>query len=264
MLKRKNIAVFLYFTLSVIWPAAAQQLPFAQRGEAPVQKVEQIAEAKEGAYVDEMRQRAYYAYPVGKTFWYQPGRERRVRFYGHVERSAYSSKLYLVDELILSSTITFKVLEQFELPRTNVSPVAARFYRIKFDDGKTAFVPENDFGEYQHGKPIASQSRVFTTDASVAIDLEHDHVFIVDPKPFLAANAIVKEHQAIADEAGRVALARTRGVKVGMSKAEVKQSSWGEPSRVNRITNGSGVFEQWVYSNGSLYFMDGVLTTIQD
>lgn len=257
MSHRRSIAICLYSILAIGLPAGAQHSPLVQRAEAAAPIEDQVMGAKENAYVDEMRQRAYYAFPVGKTFWYQPGRERRVKFYGHVERSAYSSKLYLVDELILGSTISLKVLEQFELPPTRVSPAVARFYRVKFDDGKTAFVPENDFGEYRPGKPIASQSRVFTADASLATHTEQDHVFIVDPKSYLAADAEFREHRAIAD-------ARTRGVKIGMSKAEVRQSSWGEPSRVQRMTSASGTLEQWVYSNGVLYFMDGVLTTIQD
>lgn len=56
-----------------------------------------------------------------------------------------------------------------------------------------------------------------------------------------------------------------RGVTIGMTQAEVLESSWGKPSNVNRTIRASGVTEQWVYPGGSyLYFTDGKLDTIQN
>lgn len=53
--------------------------------------------------------------------------------------------------------------------------------------------------------------------------------------------------------------------KIGMSKNEVKNSSWGSPQKVNTTTNKYGTSEQWVYGNGKyLYFNDGILTSIQE
>lgn len=57
---------------------------------------------------------------------------------------------------------------------------------------------------------------------------------------------------------------RKKGVKIGMSQDEVRQSSWGRPNSVNRTSTSRGTHEQWVYGGGYLYFEDGILTTVQN
>jgi hypothetical protein len=57
---------------------------------------------------------------------------------------------------------------------------------------------------------------------------------------------------------------RKEGVVLGMTKDEVRASSWGRPRDINRTTNRFGTTEQWVYDGGYLYFTDGVLTSIQN
>lgn len=53
--------------------------------------------------------------------------------------------------------------------------------------------------------------------------------------------------------------------KIGMSKEEVINTSWGKPDHINKTTNSYGTNEQWVYSgNKYLYFQDGILETIQE
>lgn len=53
--------------------------------------------------------------------------------------------------------------------------------------------------------------------------------------------------------------------RLGMSaKSVAEKSRWGVPDTVNRTRNARGSYEQWVYSNGYLYFTNGVLTSIQD
>lgn len=56
--------------------------------------------------------------------------------------------------------------------------------------------------------------------------------------------------------------------RIGMTKSEVEQSSWGKPSEINRTTTQYGVREQWVYRGTSktkyIYFEDGIVTAIQD
>lgn len=55
------------------------------------------------------------------------------------------------------------------------------------------------------------------------------------------------------------------GVRLGMTPAEVKKSSWGAPHSVHRTVNAYGVSEQWVFSSGNyLYFENGKLTSIQN
>lgn len=70
----------------------------------------------------------------------------------------------------------------------------------------------------------------------------------------------------IADlEAKRVKVAKkSKGVSIGMSKEDVKSSSWGKPRHINRTVNAYGVSEQWVYDGGYLYFDSEILTAIQN
>lgn len=55
---------------------------------------------------------------------------------------------------------------------------------------------------------------------------------------------------------------------IGMTAAQVRASTWGEPSDINRTTTRYGVSEQWVYRSGSetkyIYFDNGVVTAIQE
>ncbi|WP_018887772.1 zinc-ribbon domain-containing protein [Paenibacillus massiliensis] len=59
-----------------------------------------------------------------------------------------------------------------------------------------------------------------------------------------------------------------RNPAIGMTASEVRESSWGEPSDINRTTTSFGVSEQWVYSNYSgyrfIYLDDGIVTSIQE
>lgn len=51
---------------------------------------------------------------------------------------------------------------------------------------------------------------------------------------------------------------------IGMTKAEVLKSTWGEPEKKNITETLYGTTEQWVYSNNRyIYFTDGIVTAIQ-
>lgn len=55
---------------------------------------------------------------------------------------------------------------------------------------------------------------------------------------------------------------------IGMTADEVKNSTWGEPSTVNKTTTKYGVSEQWVYKSSTknryIYLDDGIVTAIQE
>lgn len=52
---------------------------------------------------------------------------------------------------------------------------------------------------------------------------------------------------------------------IGMTAEEVRNSSWGKPSDINKTTTAYGVHEQWVYSgNRYIYLDDGIVTAIQE
>lgn len=53
--------------------------------------------------------------------------------------------------------------------------------------------------------------------------------------------------------------------KIGMTKEEVRNSTWGSPNKINKTTTSYGTREQWVYSsNRYLYFDNGILSAIQE
>lgn len=52
---------------------------------------------------------------------------------------------------------------------------------------------------------------------------------------------------------------------IGMSASEIKNSTWGNPQKINKTTNKYGIREQWVYSNYRyIYFENGIVTSIQE
>jgi tetratricopeptide (TPR) repeat protein len=66
------------------------------------------------------------------------------------------------------------------------------------------------------------------------------------------------------EEADAKALAKTKGVYIGMTMEQVLGSSWGEPKDKNITITENYRDEQWVYSGGNyLYFTDGILDGIQ-
>lgn len=52
---------------------------------------------------------------------------------------------------------------------------------------------------------------------------------------------------------------------IGMTAAEIEQSTWGKPDKVNKTTYAWGTTEQWCYSNSKyIYFENGVVTAISE
>lgn len=56
--------------------------------------------------------------------------------------------------------------------------------------------------------------------------------------------------------------------RIGMTPEQVRASSWGTPSSINKTTTMYGVHEQWVYRSTTktryIYFDDGVVSAIQE
>lgn len=84
-------------------------------------------------------------------------------------------------------------------------------------------------------------------------------------KPFKHTYQIERENKYHADVAYKKQLAAKPSAAIGMSKAQVLNSTnWGKPKSVNTTTNAYGTQEQWIYSDYQyLYFDNGKLSTIQ-
>ena len=77
-------------------------------------------------------------------------------------------------------------------------------------------------------------------------------------------NEIRKNEEYVKKKEEEKARKKQQGVKIGMSKQDVLDSSWGEPTKINKSVYSWGTTEQWVYPNYNyLYFENGRLTSIQ-
>lgn len=51
---------------------------------------------------------------------------------------------------------------------------------------------------------------------------------------------------------------------IGMTAAEVRNSTWGSPDKINTTITANTTYEQWCYSgNRYIYFENGIVTAIQ-
>jgi len=81
---------------------------------------------------------------------------------------------------------------------------------------------------------------------------------------FIKLYRAAKEIGELDDTRRAARIAKTQGVNIGMTQAEVLGSNWGRPLRVNTTVNQFGRHEQWVYHGSNyLYFDNGVLRSIQ-
>lgn len=79
------------------------------------------------------------------------------------------------------------------------------------------------------------------------------------------AQAKIDAQKRAEEESKAKAIAKTQGVRIGMTQQQVLDSSWGKPNKVNRTVTAYGTNEQWVYDNYNyLYFENGILTSIQN
>lgn len=107
----------------------------------------------------------------------------------------------------------------------------------------------------------------YTADKDVAAKTkaEAQQAEAIVAKGKAEAQALVDAKEQANADAKAKALAKTEGVRIGMTQQEVLDSSWGKPKSINKTTNQYGTHEQWVYSmTGYLYFDDGILTSIQN
>ena len=71
-------------------------------------------------------------------------------------------------------------------------------------------------------------------------------------------NEIRKNEEYVKKKEEEKARKKQQGVKIGMSKQDVLDSSWGEPTKINKSVYSWGTTEQWVYPNYNyLYFENG-------
>ncbi len=136
----------------------------------------------------------------------------------------------------------------------------------------TAIRSPNERYSESRGKLIADlQTSLKTGKYHPAIGnaLEFEKVADEEFLALLSRARAADEKQSAANlkrlEAENRVAAKKKGVSIGMTREQVKGSSWGRPESVNTTTSAYGSREQWVYGGRNyLYFENGVLVTIQN
>lgn len=279
---------------------APVNLPTALEAPKPTITFSKAPSLAEAAAREEANERAFYDYPLGRTFWYKPSKTRApVRFYQRIEPSPALYKGFeLAGEIRPDVTVSFKVLARIQLSPAFLSGRPHYALRVEFEEGSQAFVDEGAFGIYQRGQDPGPNRTAVSGDPADVMNEYNRLLFEDDPvwlaRQVEAQRAGLARERAEADAAYQARLAayqaerareaaqaeaeaearriaelreykRKGGFKLGMSQKRVLASNWGEPRDVRRTTGRFGVHEQWVYGGGRyLYFENGVLTTIQE
>lgn len=80
-----------------------------------------------------------------------------------------------------------------------------------------------------------------------------------------AEQAAIEDAKKAAENAKKAAAecSARGGIAIGMTASQVLSSCWGAPNHKNITMTASGSREQWIYSEGYVYFTDGIVTAIQ-
>lgn len=107
--------------------------------------------------------------------------------------------------------------------------------------------------------------RVYAKDtgkeATTYFEMQND--FLVSK--LVETNATYQIYARYNNDANSLKIEELEKPRIGMTKTEVKNSTWGKPTKINKTTTSYGVHEQWCYSNYKyIYFENGVVTSIQE
>lgn len=195
---------------------------------------------------------------VGQHFWYQPAKENpRVGFYRATDDEGQLPQ----NRMYTKSRTDFVVTEKMLGRETRYK----LFYRVSFSDGSGAFLDlvemEQHLSKYRLGQ-ITRDTADYVVDELSGV---RDVFFRDDPDKLKAESQAILKRSLDKKRAAIAEIQKRGGVRVGMNKKQVLNSSWGKPDSINRTINANGTTEQWVYGLGQyLYFTNDLLTTIQN
>jgi hypothetical protein len=131
------------------------------------------------------------------------------------------------------------------------------WYRVRFSSGKVAYLNADTLRSQMFVEMRHQDTR---TDNETAV---YELFFNERPEVVIARlqqRTIDRQSDALRREQDRF---ERGGIRVGMTKQQVLNSSWGQPDRIHTATTGAGLREQWVYGTNNLFFEEGVLTAVQ-
>ena len=150
--------------------------------------------------------------------------------------------------------------ERFTIEAVNTATPASRndgWYRIRFDSGKIGYLNADTLRSHLF-VPIRYQNPRGEFSQPI-------YELFFNERPEIA---IARLQQRSADERSDVFRREQErmnkgAVRLGMTKQQVLNSSWGQPEYVHTSNGAIWRREQWVYAAGNLYFENGILTSIQ-
>jgi hypothetical protein len=133
-----------------------------------------------------------------------------------------------------------------------------RYARIVFEDDKDAALELSYYLFESKPGPVTLFHNVFDPAGGPRMDFI-EYVFTSPPKDIYLAEAR-QSALAIAFEAALIA----RGdVKIGMNAKQVRASGWGKPAGINKKSDATGTYEEWIYEGKrSLHFTNGRLNSV--
>ena len=150
--------------------------------------------------------------------------------------------------------------ERFTIEAANHTQPASRtqaWYRVRFDSGKVGYLNADTLRSQMFVEMRHQDTRPDTAPPIYEI------FFYERPEVALARiqqRMIQRQADAVRRDQERF---DRGGIRVGMTKQQVLNSSWGQPDRIHTTIIGSRLREQWVYGTNNLFFEDGVLTAVQ-
>ena len=150
--------------------------------------------------------------------------------------------------------------ERFTIEAVNkITPESREdaWYRVRFDSGRTG---------YLNADTLRSQMFVEMRHQDARSDSPQGvYELFFNERPDIVFARIQRRRFDTQQEAARHEEERFSrgGIRVGMTKQQVLNSSWGQPDSIHSASLGLRPREQWVYGRNNLFFEDGVLTAVQ-
>ena len=150
--------------------------------------------------------------------------------------------------------------ERFTIEGVSTAHPRAReqaWFRVRFESGRIGYLNADTLRSHLF-VPMRHQT---TAEGNAATVWE---LFFNERPEFVIARLQQRAFEAQTQAARAQEERMERGaVRLGMTKQQVLNSAWGTPERINVTEFGPRQREQWIYSPGTLYFEDGILTAVQ-
>lgn len=226
--------VFMRYALWILIGTLAltSQLGYAQEPAQPGNSPELKHDAAE---------KAARAALIGSRFWIVPNPQALIRIDFRDANGNQPGKPFVLNEAT-----------DFEVTGY-ATQYSMRYVKLTFSGGKQAFLSESP-GFWRNPRKETMFEHIYIPGKEERYNFRE---YLLTSSP--------AETQARERPRHQLEIKRPPGPPyIGMSEKAARESLWGEPRRVHKTVTSRGVFEQWVYTEGYLYFENGVLTAIQN